>query len=98
MPITDCAKPKKLMKLFWGKNDVSLARRPLTATEAPHSDTKSLSEKLDDVAKTIHIDVSTILAEQSKDPVLGTITSWIRKGTPHQPKAPEIQQSRGLLR
>ena len=55
------------------KIDTSLAKKPLIATEAPHSDTKSLITKLDDVAKTIDLDVSTRLAEQSKDPVLGIV-------------------------
>ena len=81
-----------------GKNDASLANKPLTAAEAPHSDTKSLYAKLDDVAKTIDLDVSTILAKQIKDPVFGTVRSRIRDGTSPEPKAPEIQQSKGLLR
>ena len=81
-----------------GKIDASLAKKPLTATEAPHLDTKALIAKLDEVAKTIDLDVSTILAEQIKDPVLGTVRSWIRKGTSPEPKNPEIQQSKGLLR
>ena len=42
--------------------------------------------------------MSTILAEQIKDPVLGVVRSWIRKGTLPEPKDPEIQQSKGLLR
>ena len=73
-----------------GKNDASLEKKLLTATEAPHLDTKSLIAKLDDVAKTIDPDVSTILAEHIEDPVLGTNRSWIRKGTSPQPEAPEI--------
>ena len=81
-----------------GKIDASLAKKPLTATEAPHLDTKSLITKLDEVAKTIDLDVSTILAEQIKDSVLGTVRSWIPKGTLPEPKDPEIQQSIGLLR
>ena len=80
------------------KIDASLAKKPITATEAPHLDTKSLIAELDEVAKTIDLDVSTILAEQIKDPVLGTVRSWIRKGTLPEPKDPEIQQSKGLLR
>ena len=80
------------------KIDASLAKKPLTATEAPHLDTKSVFAKLVDVAKIIDLDVSTILAEQIKDPVLGTVRSWIRKGTSLEPKTPEIQQSKGLLR
>ena len=81
-----------------GKIDASLAKKPLTATEAPHWDTKSLVAKLDEVAKTIDLDVSTILAEQIKDPVLGTVISWIPKGSSSEPKTPKIQQSKGLLR
>ena len=45
-----------------GKIDASSAKKPLTATEAPHLDTKSFIAKLDEVAKTIDLDVSTILA------------------------------------
>ena len=81
-----------------GKIDASLAKKPLTINEAPHLDTKSLIAKLDDVAKTVDLDISTILAEQIKDPVLGTVRSWIRKGISPEPKTPEIQQSKGLLR
>ena len=81
-----------------GKIDASLAKEPLTANEAPHLDTKSLIATLDDVAKTVDLDVSTIQAEQIKDPVLGRVRSWIRKGHSPEPKTPEIQQSKGLLR
>ena len=79
-----------------GKIGASLAKKPLTASEAPHLDTKSLIAKLDEVAE-IDLDMPTILAEQSKDPFLGTVKSWIRKGTSPGPKAPEIQQSKGLF-
>ena len=81
-----------------GKIDASLAIKPLTASEGPHLDTKSLIAKLDEFAKTIDVDVSTIPAEQINDPVLGTVRSWIRKGTSLEPETPEIQQSKGLLR
>ena len=81
-----------------GKVDASLAKKPVTVNEAPHLDTKSLIAKLDEVAKLIDLDVSTILAEQIKDPVLGTVRSWIRKGISPEPKTPEFQQSKGLLR
>ena len=81
-----------------GKFDASLAKKPLTATEAPHLDTKFSIAKLDDVAKTVDLDVSTILAEQIKDPVLGTVRSWLRKGISPEAKSPDIQQSKGLLR
>ena len=91
-------KAKAAHDAVFGEIDASLAKKPLTATEAPHLDAKSLIAKLGDVAKTIDLDVSTILAEQIKDPVLGTVRAWIRKGTSPEPKAPEIQQSKGLLR
>ena len=91
-------KAKAAHDAVWGKIDASLAKKPLTATEAPHMDTKSLIAKLNDVAKTNFLDVSTILAEQNKDQVLGTIRSRIRKGASSESKAPKIQQSKGLLR
>ena len=69
-----------------GKVDASLAKKPLTVNEAPHLDTKSLIAKLDEVAKTVDLDISTILAEQIKDPVLGMVRSWIRKGISPEPK------------
>ena len=71
-----------------GKIDASLAKKPLTANEAPHLYTKSLIVKLDEAAKTVDLDVSTILAEQFKDPVLGRVRSWIRKGNSPEPKTP----------
>ena len=80
------------------KTDASLPKKLLTATEAPHLGTKALIAKLDEVAKTIDLDVSTMLAEQIKDPVLGTLRSSIQKRTSPEPKAPKIQQSKGLLR
>ena len=42
--------------------------------------------------------MSTILAEQIKDPVLGTVRSWLRKGISTEAKSPDIEQSKGLLR
>ena len=63
------------------KIDASLAVKPLISTEEPHLDTQSIIAKLDDVAKTIDLDVSTILVKQIKDPVLETIRSWIQKRT-----------------
>ena len=81
-----------------GKIDTSLAKKPLTANEAPHLDTKSLIAKLDDFSKTVDLDVSTILAEQIKDPVLGIDHSWLRKGISSEAKSPDNQQSKGLLR
>ena len=60
-------------------------------------DTKALIAKLDEVTKCVDLDVSTILTEQNKDPVLGTVRSWNPKKSPDV-KSPEIQQSEGLLR
>ena len=80
-----------------GKIDASLAKKPLTASEAPHLDTKSLIAKLDDIAETVDLDVSTILTEQIKDPVLATVRSWLRIGILSDGKSPKIQQSKGLL-
>ena len=62
-----------------GKTDLSLVKKILTTSDAPHLDTKALIQKLDEVAKTVDLDVSTILTEQMKDPVLGTVRCWIRK-------------------
>ena len=70
-----------------GKIDASLAKKPLTATEAPYLDIKYLIAKLDDVAETIDLVVSTILAEHIKDPVLGTVRLWIRKRNSSEPEA-----------
>ena len=81
-----------------GKFDASLAKKPLTATETPHLDNKSIIAKLDEVAKTVDLDVSRILAQQIKDPVLGTVRSWLRRGISPEAKSPDVQQSKGLLR
>ena len=89
---------KQAHDLVLGKADASLAKKCLTASDAPHLNTKSLIQKLDEVAKTVDLDVSTILEEQMKDPVLGTVRSWIRRNTPPDTKSPDIQQSKGLLR
>ena len=70
-------KTKAAHEAVLGKIDASLANKPLTATEALHLDTKSLFTKLDNVVRTMDHDVSTILAEQIKDPVFGTFRSWI---------------------
>ena len=89
---------KEAHDLVLGKTDASLAKKYLTASDAPHLNTQALIQKLDEVAKTVDRDVSTILEEQMKDPVLGTVRSWIRENNPPDPKSPEIQQSKGLLR
>ena len=81
-----------------GKTDASLVKKVLTTSDAPHLDTEALIQKLDEDAKTVDLDVSTILTEQMKDPVLGTVRSCIRKNTPPDTKSPEIKRSKGLLR
>ena len=81
-----------------GKTEASLIKKFSKTSDAPHLDTKALIQKLAEVAKTVDLDVSTILAEQTKDPVLSIVRSWIRKNTPRDTKSPEIQQSKGLLR
>ena len=91
-------KAKAARDAVLGNYDTSLAKKPLTTTEAPHLDTKSLIAKLDDVVKTVDLDVSLIQAEQIKDPVLGTVRSWLHKRISLEAKSPDIQQSKGLLR
>ena len=81
-----------------GKIDASLVKKTLTAVEAPHLDIKALLTKLDDVPKTFDLDVSTILAKQTKDPVFGTVRSRLRKRSRPEVNSPEIQQPKGLLR
>ena len=81
-----------------GEIEASLAKKPLTTSEGPHLNTKSLVAKLDEVTETIDLDACTILAEQIVDPVLATVGSEIRKGTSFESKTPEIQQAKGLLR
>ena len=89
---------KQAHDLVLGKTDASLAKNCITASDALQLDTKALIQNFDEVAKTVDLDVSTILEEQMKDPVLGTVRSWIRKNTSPDVKSPEIQQSKGLLR
>ena len=91
-------KAKQTHDTVLGKFDTSLTKKALTATEAPHLDTKTLIAKLDEVSKVVDLDVSTILAEQNKDPVLGIVRSWIPEGNLPDVKTQEIQQSKGLLR
>ena len=80
-----------------GKTDASVVKKILSTSDAPHLDTKALIQKVDEVAKTVDLNVLTILEEQMKDPVLGIVRSWIRKNTPPDTKSPELQQSKGLL-
>ena len=89
---------KQAHDLVLGKTDASLIKKLVTTSDAPHLDTKALIQKVDEVAKTVDLDVSTILAEQMKDPVISTVRSWICKNTPPDIKSPELQQFKGLLR
>ena len=89
---------KQTHNIVLGKTDTSLAKKSLTAFDAPHLNTKALIQKLDEVAKTVDLGITTTLEEQMKDPVLGTVRSWIRKNTPPDTKSLGIQQSEGLLR
>ena len=50
------------------KPDASLAKKYLTASEAAHLSTRALIQKLDEVAKTVDLDVSTILGEENEGP------------------------------
>ena len=59
---------KQAHDLVLGKTDASLAKKSITASDAPHLDTKGLIQKLDEVANPVDLDVSTILEEKMKDP------------------------------
>ena len=89
---------KQNHELVRGKTDAFLVKNIQTTSDAPYLDTKALIQKLDEVAETVDLDVLTILTGQMKDPVLGTVRSWIRKNTPRDNISPEIQQCKGLLR
>ena len=78
--------------------DTLLVKKTLSATAAPHLKTQDLITKLDDVAKVVDLDNSTILQEQLKDPVLSIVRSWIEGNFLPDLKTPEIRQSKGLLR
>ena len=52
-----------------------LLMKKLTVTEAPQLNTNALIMKLDEVAKTVDLNISAILADQIKDPVPSTVGS-----------------------
>ena len=79
-------------------SDNLLAKKTLSAAAAPHLRTQDLITNLDDVAKVVDLDVPTILQEQLKDPVLSIVRSWVEGNLSPDLKAPEIRQSKGLLR
>ena len=58
---------KKAHDLVLGKTNASLVKKSITTSDASHLDTKALIQKLDKVAKTVDLDVSTILADQMKE-------------------------------
>ena len=78
--------------------DTLLTKTTLSATANPHLRTQDLITKLDDVAKIVNLDVPTILQEQLKDPVLSIVRSWIEETHSPDLRAPDIRQSKGLLR
>ena len=49
---------KQAHDLVLGRTDTSLVKKFLTTSDAPHLDTKELIQKLDEVAKTVDLDVS----------------------------------------
>ena len=78
--------------------DTLLAKKTLSAATAPHLRTQDLITKLNDVAKVVDLDVPIILQEQLKDPVLIIVRSSIEGNLSLDLRAPEIRQSKGLLR
>ena len=78
--------------------DTLLARKTLSAAAAPHLITQVLITKLDDVAKVVDLDVPTKLQEQLKDLMLSIVRSLIDESLSPGLRAPEIRQSKGLLR
>ena len=79
-------------------SDTLVAKKTLSAAAAHHLRTQDLITKLDDVAKVVNLDVPTILQEQLKDPVLSIVRSWLVRKTSPDLRAPEIRQSKGLVR
>ena len=75
------------------KTDALLAKKCQTASGAPHLNTKALIQTLDEVAKAVDLDVSTILEEQMKDTVLSKfhIVHW--KLGPPAPKSTPLSYS-----
>ena len=54
---------KQAHELVLGKTDASLVKKFLSTSDALDLNTKELIQKLDEIAKTVDLDVSTILAE-----------------------------------
>ena len=51
------SRAKQALDLVLGKTEASLVKKLLTISDAPHLDTKALIRKLDEVAKTVDLDV-----------------------------------------
>ena len=80
-----------------GTLDALFTKKTLTATAGPNLITKGLITKIDKLSKVKDLDVSTILAKQNKNPVLGTVRSWIRKRLSPNIESLETLQPKGLL-
>ena len=73
---------KQAHELVLRETDASLVKKLLTTSDAPHLDTKALIQKLDEVSKTVNLDVSTFHAKQHKYPVLGIVRFGFAKTLP----------------
>ena len=78
--------------------DTLLAKTTLSVTAAPHLRTPDLITEQDDVAKVVDLDVPTRLQEQLRDLKLSIVRSWIEGNISPDLRAPEIRQSKGLLK
>ena len=63
----------------------------------PEVDTKELIQKLSDFAKTVDLDITTLVEEQLNDPVLQKVRIWIKKSDKRPVKTHDINQSKALL-
>ena len=98
---TDIAEWKHFMsscRFFFGYFELLLFKQSATAAEAPQLETEVSIKKLDGVAKLKDLDISTILAEQDKDPVDGNVGSWLCKRISLASNLSENQQSKSLFR
>ena len=69
-----------------------------SGTVASQLKIQKLFTKPAEVAEVLHLDVCTILLEKLKDPVLSAVRSRLRAGFSLDTRAPEIRQSKGLIR
>ena len=87
-----------LMTRYSVKANAFSSKKTLSTTAVPHLRTQDLITELDDVAKFVDLDVSTLLQEKLKDPILSIVCSWIEGSTSLDLRAPEIPQCKTLLR